>query len=332
MTSLSEDASNQNEALDALQALIHDGTPDEIAGNFKAQGNDYVKAKRYREALGFYNQAIDSKPTDQALIESLLLNRAVCNLELKNYGSVLRDCSKVLSSNMTSLKALYRSALALIALERPVEAIDCCERGLLVDPESSGLISALSKAKNLKEKQEERERLKVQKLQAQKREEQRLSKALKIRNIIIVSSPGGDTSSDMRPVLSADDPPNLTLPVIFLYPQYSQSDIISAFDEHSVFTEHLDVMFPPAGARPGWDVTGEYIVPSLSLYAQTKRKRLLKIGKKMTLADLCQSAAAKPGEEADGLEMVDGHLSIIVLLKGDVEKRWIDEFKRERGF
>lgn len=119
----------------------------EIAGNFKAQGNDYVKAKRYREALGFYNQAIDSKPTDQALIESLLLNRAVCNLELKNYGSVLRDCSKVLSSNMTSLKALYRSALALIALERPLEAIDCCERGLLVDPESSGLISALSKAK-----------------------------------------------------------------------------------------------------------------------------------------------------------------------------------------
>jgi len=50
----------------------------------------------------------------------------------------------------------------------------------------------------------------------------------------------------------------------------------------------------------------------------------------MTLADLCQSAAAKLGDEVDGLEMVDGHLSIIVLLKGDVEKRWIDDFKRER--
>jgi Cns1/TTC4 Wheel domain len=136
----------------------------------------------------------------------------------------------------------------------------------------------------------------------------------------------------MQPVLTADDPPNLSIPVIFLYPQYSQSDIISSFHEHSVFTEHLDVMFPPGGARPSWDLTGDYLVHNLVLYAQTKRKRLLKIGKKMTLASLCQSAAAKPSDEVDGLEMVDGHLSIIVLLKGDVETRWIDDFKRVRGF
>lgn len=54
----------------------------EIAQNFKEQGNDYFKGKRYREALNFYTQGIDAKPSDPVLLEGLLCNRAACNLEL----------------------------------------------------------------------------------------------------------------------------------------------------------------------------------------------------------------------------------------------------------
>jgi hypothetical protein len=54
----------------------------EIAQKFKEQGNEYSEGKRYREALGFYTQGIDSKP-DVQLKEALLLNRAACNLELR---------------------------------------------------------------------------------------------------------------------------------------------------------------------------------------------------------------------------------------------------------
>ena len=54
----------------------------EIAQNFKEQGNDYFKGRRHREALGFYQQGIDAKPTDQSLLEALYCNRAACNLEL----------------------------------------------------------------------------------------------------------------------------------------------------------------------------------------------------------------------------------------------------------
>ena len=57
----------------------------EIAENFKEQGNDYYKGKRYREALGFYTQGIDAKPDDQRLQEALLCNRAACNLELREW-------------------------------------------------------------------------------------------------------------------------------------------------------------------------------------------------------------------------------------------------------
>jgi hypothetical protein len=54
----------------------------EVAQNFKEQGNEYFRGKRYREALGFYSQGVDAKPDDVQLKEALLLNRAACNLEL----------------------------------------------------------------------------------------------------------------------------------------------------------------------------------------------------------------------------------------------------------
>ena len=57
----------------------------EIAQNFKEQGNEYFKAKRYREALGFYSQGVDAKPEDKTLLEALLCNRAACNLELSEH-------------------------------------------------------------------------------------------------------------------------------------------------------------------------------------------------------------------------------------------------------
>ncbi|CCA67784.1 related to CNS1-cyclophilin seven suppressor [Serendipita indica DSM 11827] len=323
MKTLPSDGEEAGEALEALQALVHDGTPDgstkeEIATNFKTQGNDYFKAERYREALGFYTQAIDAKPTDSDLLQSLLLNRAACNLELSN----------------KSLKALYRSALALIALERPEEAIDCCNRALVADAQNSSILNALSKAKALKERQEAREKAKQEAAAAAKAREMKIQAALRFnqaRSILVLPLAPGQPSLEHHPTLSNDDPPRLSVPMLFLYPQYSQSDIISSFHEDTRFTDHLEVMFPPEGTRPGWDLQGDYVLSNLVLYASTKRKRLLKIGKKTTLADLCNNAAAKTGEPVDGLEMVDGHLSVVVLPKGTVEKDWIDKFKIQRG-
>lgn len=69
-------------ALEALKSLVYDGTPDEVAENLKGQGNEYFASKRYREAIGFYTQAIEAYPTDQKLLESCYLNRAACNLNL----------------------------------------------------------------------------------------------------------------------------------------------------------------------------------------------------------------------------------------------------------
>jgi len=74
----------------------------EIATNFKEQGNEYFKGKRYREAAGFYTQGIDAKPTDKVLLEALLCNRAACNLELRGLPNASRTRTLLMLGQRTT--------------------------------------------------------------------------------------------------------------------------------------------------------------------------------------------------------------------------------------
>ncbi|KAM0750439.1 hypothetical protein T439DRAFT_326403 [Meredithblackwellia eburnea MCA 4105] len=157
MKSLPEDlggtaktSSQDNHALEALQALMYDGTPSEIAADLKAQGNDLFVKRKFRDAIGFYTRAIDEVGKEIPVEERRVLwcNRAACNLELKNYGATLRDISLVLSAplesatepptlayNRTTMKALLRSARALSALEKLPEALDAVKRLRMLEVE-----------------------------------------------------------------------------------------------------------------------------------------------------------------------------------------------------
>jgi hypothetical protein len=92
-------------------------------------------------------------------------------------------------------------------------------------------------------------------------------------------------------------------------------------------------MFPSSSTenmeKPEWDKKGEYLAPNLVVYAITHRKRLLKVGKKMSLLDVCKAAKGKDGE-TDGLEVKNGCISVVVLPKGEAESRWVNEFKATR--
>ncbi|KAI0660911.1 40S ribosomal protein S7 [Cubamyces menziesii] len=323
MKSLPEDAAD-DVAISALQSLAYEGTPDEIAQNFKEQGNDYFKGKRYREALGFYTQGVDAKPTDNTILEALLCNRAACNLELQNYGSVLRDCSKAISVNPKCSKAYYRSALALIALERYDEALDCCDRCLQFDKENKAVQATREKAAKLKEAKERKERERQERIRQEQLKQERLRAAYKERNIIVVPVPDTVAQNPYEPDFDPEDSTHntLILPVLFLYPQYATSDLISHFQEDTPFSAHLGAMFPPNAPQPEWDKKGEYVDGNLVVYGFTRRQRLLKIGKKMTLRDVCKAAKAKEGEPRDGLELKDGTLTFIVLPKGEEEQKW----------
>ncbi|GAA93459.1 hypothetical protein E5Q_00100 [Mixia osmundae IAM 14324] len=87
----SEAEKPSNTTLDALQTLLYDGTPDEIAQNLKSQGNEYYNGRRYKEALGFYTQAIDETGKEIApqVKRALLSNRSACHLELGQHAQQL---------------------------------------------------------------------------------------------------------------------------------------------------------------------------------------------------------------------------------------------------
>lgn len=135
-------------------------------------------------------------------------------------------------------------------------------------------------------------------------------------------NPEGSTNNPYEPHFDAEDPTGNTLifPVFFLYPQHAVSDIISEFVEDTPFSAHVSTMFPPQAPPPEWDTKREYVDGQLSIYATTCTRRLLKIGKKMTLRDVCSAAK-------DGLELKDGCLSFVVLPRGDIEKKWIEDYK-----
>jgi hypothetical protein len=82
MRTLDQSDPTENVELEALQALAYEGTPSEIAKNFKIQGNEAFRERRYRDALEFYSKGLAAKSGDVETEMALLLNRAAVNLEL----------------------------------------------------------------------------------------------------------------------------------------------------------------------------------------------------------------------------------------------------------
>jgi len=269
--------------------------------------------------------------------------------EIENYGSTLRDCSMALTTNPTCSKAYYRSSLALLALERVDEALDCCNRCLACDGQNKGVQDVKAHVEKAKTEKEEKERKRLERLQKESESEQRLKLAFRVgcvlhsyalspnhlskeRHLIVLPNPN-ESTNPTRPIFDPEDASGkaLIFPVFFLYPQYATSDIISQFIEDTPFVAHISTMFPPQVPSPEWDVKREYISGELVVYAITYRKRLLKVGKKMTLRDVFIASKAKEGDPPDGLELKEGCLTFVLLPKGDVEKKWVEECKRQRN-
>jgi tetratricopeptide (TPR) repeat protein len=93
---------------------------------------------------------------------------------------VLNDCSKALILNPHSSKAFYRSALALMALERYEECLDCCDKCLAYDPENIIVSSLRKKANGLKEIRDKRAKELEQRGKKEQEERSQLDAAFKV--------------------------------------------------------------------------------------------------------------------------------------------------------
>lgn len=225
------------------------------------------------------------------------------------------DCAAALRLNSRNVKAYYRSSLALLALDKIIEASDACSRGIAIDPANTALSNLNTKITNRqvaiaaseKKRQEREERV--------RKEELMLATALRARNIRTRTT-GQPPDMEDASIHLAPEPlsPTSTLmfPVVLLYPLHLKSDFIKAFSETDTVPQHLDYMLPLP-----FDERQEYTIANVEYYIETASGGLVKMGRKVSLGKVLGSA---------DVEVVDGVVRINAVPKNRA-KDWIEEMK-----
>ncbi|KAJ5391142.1 hypothetical protein N7509_006632 [Penicillium cosmopolitanum] len=295
------DENGENVLLDAISAMQNEGTRADVAQSFKDQGNEAVSELRWIDAKEHYTKAIAviyakedkwEKPEDLAeekkslrkLEELSHINRARCNLELGNYRSCTQDCAVTLKLNPTNVKAFYRSAMALLKLDKVDEAEDAAARGLVIGPDNKSLQTASQK---IAERKAFKERLVAKKKAEEelaRKQNLVLSTALRARQIRTrkTDQPPDMEGSTIRLVPDPLSPESsVEFPAVFLYPMDAQSDFIKGFSELHSISDHLDYILPLP-----WDTKKEYTIANVECFMQTVSGGLIKAGKKLPLLQI----------------------------------------------
>ena len=242
-------------------------------------------------------------------------------MDLENYRSSTLDCSAVLKINPSNIKAHYRSASALFALDKIYEALDVSYRGLQLDPSNLAMRTLLEKIQKRSRIKEEQDRKRRNELATKRKEKLTLFAALKARNIRIKSSskkgPPDMADAEIRLVPDPLSPKStLEFPTMFLYPMHNQSDFVKAFAEKDAIAQHLSYILPLP-----WDEKGEYVVSTVECYMDTVSGGLMKLGKKMSLLEILAN---------EKVEVLDGLVRVYVVPK-DLSGKWLEEIRRKRG-
>lgn len=93
----------------------------------------------------------------------------------------MKDCSKALSINPQSAKAFYRSGLALMALDRVEEALDCCTRCLSFDKDNKGIQTLFERATTVKAEKDRKENERLAQIRKKQEDERLMRIAFRVR-------------------------------------------------------------------------------------------------------------------------------------------------------
>ncbi|PGH23619.1 hypothetical protein AJ80_02400 [Polytolypa hystricis UAMH7299] len=323
-----------NVMLDAIRALQYEGTRAEVAQGFRESGNEVTRQKNWKDGKEFYTKAIAvltgedkwEKPEDpererikeREIAEACYANRALCNLELQNYRSTTLDCAQALKVNPKNIKAYYRSAFALLKVDKIDQAEDACARGLHLDPSNKPLQTISSKIAARKAVLEDLAAKRRAEEERLRKEEIFLKTALQARKIRVRMTDQPPELEDAAMHLSPDPlsaTSTLVFPCVLLYPMDAQSDFIKEFSETHTIADHLEYIFPLP-----WDERQEYTVDSVDCFMETAAGGLIKAGKKMSLLKIISGGK---------IELVDGMVKINVVPASKAAK-WIAEMKAKR--
>ncbi|CAG4990974.1 unnamed protein product [Parnassius apollo] len=102
------------------------------AEKLKNEGNEFMKAERYREAFDKYSKAIELDPRNAVYFS----NRAAAHFKLGEHEAAIADCMAALAIQPNYGKAHGRLGLALTALDRHREARAAFARAAQLEPDN----------------------------------------------------------------------------------------------------------------------------------------------------------------------------------------------------
>ncbi|EFJ45969.1 hypothetical protein VOLCADRAFT_105761 [Volvox carteri f. nagariensis] len=300
---LPEDA-EEDPAFAALKALDEDLSPEERAENYKTQGNNKLRlalsdkadtaARRtlLREAVQCYGNGLAANVSNPRLNSILYANRAHVELMLGNFRKALDDSLAAKKLDPGNLKALFRGAKAALKLGLWEQCLQLCEEGLRHVPTNTGVPPPLhpqEASSKLEERRQREERIAAQ-AEAEAAPARALAEALMTRGHKM-TRPQVSLGSRTKATLNPDG--SLTWPVLLMYPESGQQDVVEAFGEEDTFDEHLDLMFGPDAPPLEWDEAGAYSRDRIELYY------LAHAGKPLNMDQLVQ---AMQGHWPQGLD------------------------------
>jgi len=278
--------------LQDLKYSPDENTPDELAKNYKEDGNFNFKCKKYRFAVASYTQGLLAKAEDALINTQLYTNRAASQYHLGNYRSSLIDCEKAIALVPSHMKAILRGCQCCFALKQYSNCQIWCDKGLKIDPKNEEIIKIRSESVRLYKEQERNER---KRKAAQKKKEAAEAKVLdKVKSFNIKVEQKKDTLSleDMEPCHPAalqkplhlhSETGELVFPVLFLYPEFGETDFIEEWSQSETIMQHIEVMFGDDAERPPWDSQNRYRPENLVVYLESDDCKLLEIATNFTL-------------------------------------------------
>ena len=262
-------------------------TPEERATRCKEKGNDALSQKGIgnvgvQRAVEHYGEGLDERCVDDVLNATLHANRAAAHVMLKNWGKALVDAVAAADSgalaDATQRKALRRAATSAWKLEKVEEAEGLLEQWAALpaadDADADERqkvakgVAAVKRARAERRRKEEAEAKRASELEA----------AIDARGLIVggwedealrQQCTGGSSGARVWWDAELDE---LHWPVLLLYPETAQSDMIQDLDEGEPLLPQFVEMFGLKGERsPPWDTRREYRANDLRAYAMYER-------------------------------------------------------------
>ena len=140
MTDIPTDGSNVH--VEALKSVLYDyDSLDEMAANFKDQGNEALRRGLIADAGIFYEKGLDSGCKNKSILSQLHSNLALVRFKQSRFPECVDECYRAIGLNHENVKAFYRGALASLKLDLFSQGLYFTKGGLDIEPENEELLS-----------------------------------------------------------------------------------------------------------------------------------------------------------------------------------------------